>query len=113
MVTKDAFFKVPRRTGTVDFPGLGTVHVRELSGVDKDILENHLMALRKKDVQPVTEGRALTFILGVFDPETGKPVFTLEDMPQVQELPAALLEAVTVKVGELGRRDQEKKTVGN
>lgn len=113
---RSLLFAVKPKTIPVDIPGIKGIFVRQMTGADRDEIENFALRNRsgkdgevKLDVRGV---RALTLICSVVD-ENGQPVFTSKDADAIASIPAH----ITDKIFEVcqrvnGQLPEEKKELG-
>jgi|GEM_PF-2138026 len=90
MLDRDAFFQAAPavKTEDVDLPGdRGTIRVRMMTAGERDRLEVECQGKGKADV------RARMVVASAIN-ESGKPLFTYDDVPRLSGMPAYFLEPI-------------------
>ena len=98
---RESFYAVPPPGfETLEVPGLGTVRVKPLTAGERDRFEQAGAESGGKYV------RARFLVAGVVD-EAGRPIFTDDDLPRLDELPAAVVQPVVEAIARLGKLTPE------
>lgn len=102
---REALNVTKRSFKTVNIPGLGEVRLKEMSGRQRDSIEEYVLRHTKKGPngkpQPNTDGvRALTIILSVVDDKDAY-VFSEMDMEMLAELPTRITDAMYEEIQKL------------
>lgn len=106
-VTRDQLLSFLKRD-TLDVPGLGTIHVRELGGAQMRAYKQKSEDLKAQDRDGLDAGLELMATLvamSVID-ENGKPLYTEEDIPLISSMSVELLQLISEKAMELSGQQE-------
>lgn len=106
---------VKPRTKEVPVEGIGTFYIRQMTGSERDEIENLAMSNRGGEARAafrVSGIRALSIILSVVD-EAGERVFTRKDVDAVNAIPTAVSDVLYEQIQIFnGMRKEEKQELG-